>query len=1167
MNKKYTILMILMLLIISLQGLTVVSDPLSSNVTKFSSTLITKSGDYTTAGYPIERVVDPVLYTPEALCEGHIPIVLNIECSTSFSIEKEIKNSFLSSLEIGKSSFTDINYKYRILTINYFLKDIPIFAKVNYSLYDQVNGTWNNYTSDEITGYKQVMDYNYIWKEIKDISKIDFTAKNKIIIDVQGNFKAKLGGRSIDVVPEIKIGDYTQTLDKYAWWDSNWNYKKNITIDHTKVYETLTKFPVLISFTDTDLKDHTQSDGDDICFIDSTETTQYNHEIETYVSATGQLVAWVNITSLSSVTNTTIWMYYGNGICSSQQDVTGTWDTGRYVGVWHMNDLTTSTVNDSINIKDGTKKSANNPKQKNGKIGFCQNFDGSDIIWIFSSGGLPSRNFSTKPITMSCWFKANSTAATQILYTTSHLISGEKDTQLFINSDSKVYQNYRTSSGVGKSVYNTISAGNWYFVEGVRQSNYVVRGYLNGTWMTTNNVTGANANYASSNREYLGSSIDTSQYLNGYMDEVRLETGNTSFNMHKTSYANQNSPATFYAVGSQISATVGSIYQNFENPANWTTGVTTLFPVLEVLINQSEGLTMNWTIEVSNGDNASGSGASNGTINITTSKLNSNTTYIWWVNVTDEIVVSNKTYYFNTSMVPYLSLDSYQTNRSIYHNVEIIATDPDSDDITLYYLYNDSGNWTELFNETVINGNTSTLTNFSNATSWETNYTLNVNATDGKGCWFNTSYNFTTTALPMLSCIANNSEHLDVMPIVKFQLNYKIFNATDGCYVKNVSWYNSTDGVNFTLFDNDQSSISWVNPALNISKKFTFATLANTTYYWYVVVNGDYGAIPNAFYTNTSAIWNFKTSEPPNPATNPTPADSETGTSVTPAFAVTASDPENDTMNLTYHLSDNTEFGNVSILGNTTLAWLLWADTYNLALWNGHLLYNTGYDWYVNTTDQWGSTTKSDVWSFTTKESTAPEIALISPANGLNDVDYSKQVTLSCNVTDVDGDQFNVTFWLDGAILHTYTLQTDGIFSYTIPYYLNSYTNYSWNVSVIEYTNQYKSNDSATYTFKTRSSTIFQEVSIPELAAFISFGIAFILWLFFLILLNKDVERLEIENWLYSVGLLAVTLVITGATYFITLSLLTTGLLGTIFFVIALYYLFKHSTLMFGKET
>ncbi|MGD0160758.1 MAG: DUF2341 domain-containing protein, partial [Candidatus Bathyarchaeia archaeon] len=85
-----------------------------------------------------------------------------------------------------------------------------------------------------------------------------------------------------------------------AWWNTNWQYRKSITINHAMVSANLTNFPVLISITDSNLITHAQSNGNDIAFADGSGN-KLNHEIEFFNSATGRLVAWVKVPSLSSV--------------------------------------------------------------------------------------------------------------------------------------------------------------------------------------------------------------------------------------------------------------------------------------------------------------------------------------------------------------------------------------------------------------------------------------------------------------------------------------------------------------------------------------------------------------------------------------------------------------------------------------------------------------------------------------------------------------------------------------------------------------------------------------------------------------------------------------------------------------------------------------------------
>ncbi len=87
------------------------------------------------------------------------------------------------------------------------------------------------------------------------------------------------------------------TQDAFAagenYYNASWDFRKSITIDNTKVSGSTshTDFPVLVSITDTNLKDNAQSSGNDILFTSSDGNTKLSHEIESYNSSTGELVA------------------------------------------------------------------------------------------------------------------------------------------------------------------------------------------------------------------------------------------------------------------------------------------------------------------------------------------------------------------------------------------------------------------------------------------------------------------------------------------------------------------------------------------------------------------------------------------------------------------------------------------------------------------------------------------------------------------------------------------------------------------------------------------------------------------------------------------------------------------------------------------------------------
>src|SRR3989339_1812609 len=123
------------------------------------------------------------------------------------------------------------------------------------------------------------------------------------------------------------------------WFNDSWHFRKEITIDATKVSSgPHTNFPVLVNLTsDASLATNAQADGDDILFTSSGGATQLSHEIEKYGSSTGALVAWVKVPSLPSSTDTVFFMYYGNAAAASQQDATNVWSNG-YEAVYHVNE-------------------------------------------------------------------------------------------------------------------------------------------------------------------------------------------------------------------------------------------------------------------------------------------------------------------------------------------------------------------------------------------------------------------------------------------------------------------------------------------------------------------------------------------------------------------------------------------------------------------------------------------------------------------------------------------------------------------------------------------------------------------------------------------------------------------------------------------------------------
>jgi len=161
-----------------------------------------------------------------------------------------------------------------------------------------------------------------------------------------------------------------------GWYDTDWQYRKKITINSANVSDNLTNFPVLISLSDPDLITKALANGDDIVFTAADEVTRLSHEIEKFDSGSGNLTAWVKIPSLSAVADTEIYMYYKNPVASNSENVTDVWDTN-YMMVQHLEETSggfPDAITDSTShANDGTDN--NTPTfdatgQVNGAIGF-----------------------------------------------------------------------------------------------------------------------------------------------------------------------------------------------------------------------------------------------------------------------------------------------------------------------------------------------------------------------------------------------------------------------------------------------------------------------------------------------------------------------------------------------------------------------------------------------------------------------------------------------------------------------------------------------------------------------------------------------------------------------------------------------------------------------------
>lgn len=353
---------------------------------------------------------------------------------------------------------------------------------------------------------------------------------------------------------------------------SDWNRRAPLTIDSSQVNSDLTNFPVLLTedtlpseMFDSDGSYPAQADGGDIRFTsDVAGTMQLAAEIVEFTTdtdpANGTAEIWVKVPSVSSSSDTTIYVWYNAGGGKAQPAVTDTYGRNsvwsNYAAVYHFEEDPSGSAPQMIdstgNGNNGTSggSMASDDSVSNTLFGGnALDFDGvNDVITVPDSNTLDS----TSNLTVGVWMNVDTwTGGNQrnIL---------KKDGNYLFRVD------YNTSTPHGLSAY-------WWDNSGIRQlkygaynvtgswqhlgfkvsSNDFVDFYLNGA---PQSITPGNFNTSGArtitNQVEIASAAGGTEDFDGRMDEVRISTLALSNDYLAAEYANQSDPGGFVTAGS-----------------------------------------------------------------------------------------------------------------------------------------------------------------------------------------------------------------------------------------------------------------------------------------------------------------------------------------------------------------------------------------------------------------------------------------------------------------------------------------------------------------------------------------------------------------------------------------------------------------------------------------
>lgn len=321
-----------------------------------------------------------------------------------------------------------------------------------------------------------------------------------------------------------------------------------LTIDHLQVPSTQTDFTVLIRFTDNRFK--LIANGGKVANVNGYDIRPYSdiglssaltYELERYNGTTGEVVMWVKIPSVSSVSDTIFYLGYGNAALTTDGSSPTTWSNS-FNSVYHMKDGTTLSVLDAVGNNNGTNN--------NGVTATTGQIDGGAGFASASSQSVTINVYNGTAFTFSAWIKGTTFPNAYNTVIMSQNIGVYKD--LFVKSNGKLAcfvfaTNDRSYDGTGS---HTLVTGTWYHVALSYNSTAGLVGYVNGA---SDGTAAANGNAGNSSTGAIGNDVvNAGRFWNGAMDEVRVATVARSADWIACEYNNQKDSQTFLTLGAEL---------------------------------------------------------------------------------------------------------------------------------------------------------------------------------------------------------------------------------------------------------------------------------------------------------------------------------------------------------------------------------------------------------------------------------------------------------------------------------------------------------------------------------------------------------------------------------------------------------------------------------------
>ncbi|MFY0477167.1 DUF2341 domain-containing protein [Achromobacter marplatensis] len=202
----------------------------------------------------------------------------------------------------------------------------------------------------------------------------------------------------------------------HAWWQPDWQYRKQITVDSTAQGMPLGgpagRTPLLVRLhTGNFTFDGINEKGADIRFVGADDQTVLNHQVEAFDPLLGMALVWVDVPEVADGQRQDIWMYYGNQKAPVSANGQLTFDPN-YTLVYHFDGAAGAPPRDTTAYSNHGQTPTG--AAVDGVIGRAAQFTGAAPLMLPASPSLAIP--AAGAFTFSAWVRADQPAGEQLVY-------------------------------------------------------------------------------------------------------------------------------------------------------------------------------------------------------------------------------------------------------------------------------------------------------------------------------------------------------------------------------------------------------------------------------------------------------------------------------------------------------------------------------------------------------------------------------------------------------------------------------------------------------------------------------------------------------------------------------------------------------------------------------